>query len=214
MLHRRANTPATAPRVVQARAEGGRAVRRLTGLGAVFYDGSPGSEYIMPDFWGEVRERLMPSCFDAALRRGERVVGLFNHDVNWILGSTDAGTMTLSVDAKGLRYSIDAPDNPLAQSVVQAVELGNVTGSSFSFDYEDVRWRETTEGDKEVLILEVLSVRLFDTGPVVFPAYQLTTAQVEGQRSRPAPHRPAFTPDRARRANGARKRLRVLQLGI
>jgi HK97 family phage prohead protease len=51
---------------------------------------------------GLFREVVRPGAFDAAVGRDD-VRALFNHDPNYVLGRTLAGTMTLSVDAKGLR---------------------------------------------------------------------------------------------------------------
>src|ERR1700728_2523684 len=75
----------------------------ICGYGAVFYDGTPDTEYPM---WPGAVERIMPGAFDRALREDD-VRGLFNHDPNLLLGRTASGTMRLRVDDVGLWYSID-----------------------------------------------------------------------------------------------------------
>ena len=54
---------------VQVRAaEGQPAV--IAGYGAVFYDGTPATEYVLwDDRWGRAVERILPGAFDGALQR-------------------------------------------------------------------------------------------------------------------------------------------------
>ncbi len=149
--------------------------RMLSGYGSVFYRaGVPGTEYRMfTDLW----ERIGLNAFDRALREKDDVRGLFNHDPNMILGRTAAGTMQLSVDETGLRYSIELPDTQVGRDLAAAVARGDVSGSSFSFVPESVDWTK----DGEIDVRTINAVRLYDTGPVTFPAYEATTAGVRSQ---------------------------------
>ena len=142
---------------------------QITGYAAVFNSFS--------EDLGGFKEIVRSGAFRNALSEGDDVRGLFNHDVGQILGRTSSGTMRLKEDKKGLRYEIDVPQTTAAKDVVESIRRGDITGSSFSFtlrdDSEDAKsdnWR--SEGDQ--LIREVLDVRLFDVGPVTFPAYQAT----------------------------------------
>lgn len=155
---------------IEKRADGG---AKLTGYAAVFYDGTPGTQYSL---WPGVVERVMPTAFDRAAAEDD-VRGLFNHDVNQVLGRTRAGTMRLSVDNVGLAYEIDVPASQSA--LVESVERGDVTGSSFSFDVLSESWtRETTADGIEIEVRQVQDVRLYDIGPVTFPAYESTSVGV------------------------------------
>ncbi len=156
----------------------------LTGYAAVFYRADdPGTQYTL---WQDAVERIMPTAFDAALREGDDVRGLFNHDVSLILGRKAAGTCRLFVDEVGLRYEIDPPDSPTGKNVLEAVARGDVTGSSFSFlVYSGKRgrvvWVDEKQADGRLLsIREIHDLELLDVGPVTFPAYTSTTA---GSRS-------------------------------
>ena len=81
--------------------------------------------------WG-FREIIMPGAFDDVLE--DDVRGLFNHDPNFILGRSKAGTLSLSVDETGLKYDIIAPDNPTIRDLVIApLKRGDITQSSFAF---------------------------------------------------------------------------------
>lgn len=146
---------------------------RIVGYGAVFYDGTDGTEYRL---WSDLVERIMPGAFDRAIREDD-VRGLFNHDANFVLGRTKSGTMALSVDSKGLRYDIDMPDTQSGKDVLESVRRGDVTGSSFSFIPTTVTWRT----EKGVDIREINEVQLFDVGPVAFPAYESTTAEARSR---------------------------------
>lgn len=146
----------------------------VEGYAAVFYrDGEDGTEYKM---WDDFVERIMPEAFDRAAKEDD-VRGLFNHDPDNLIGRTTAGTMTLAVDTKGLRYEITMPETRIAADVVGMIERGDLTGSSFSFIPTDQTWREVGS----TLIREVRGVQLFDVGPVTFPAYSATTTGVRSE---------------------------------
>ena len=120
--------------------------------------------------WG-FREIIMPGAFDDVLE--DDVRGLFNHDPNFILGRSKAGTLSLSVDETGLKYDIIAPDNPTIRDLVIApLKRGDITQSSFAFKIarNGDEWYENDDG---VIIREIHKIsRLYDVSPVTYPAYQ------------------------------------------
>ncbi len=147
--------------------------RHIVGYAAVFYDGTPGTQF---DVFDGLIERIMPGAFDDAIKGDVRA--LFNHDPNHILGRSPK-TLRLSVDKRGLLFEAELPTTPAAASVLAAVERGDVSGSSFTFR---TRSRKFTMGDDGAPdIVELLELEVFDVGPVTFPAYEATTA---GVRSR------------------------------
>ncbi len=142
----------------------------VTGYAAVFWvPDDPGTEYPL---YEDVVERIAPGCFDRAVQEDD-VRALFNHDPNCVLGRTTSGTLTLTVDGKGLRYTITPPNAPLTQGVIESIRRGDVTGSSFSFV---VRKQNVVRQKGGPVVRELLDVQLFDCGPVTFPAYGSTTA--------------------------------------
>lgn len=159
------------PVKLEERADGKGA--KISGYGAVFYDGNAGTEY---QLWDNYFERVMPGAFDRAVREKDDVRGLFNHDPNQILGRSSAGTMTLTVDGRGLQYEIEAGDTTIARDVTEHLKRKDVTGSSFSFVPTEERWIKQGEGKDKRFIREIVSVRLYDVGPVTFPAYDATTS--------------------------------------
>jgi len=150
---------------------------QIVGYGAVFYRaGDAGTEY---ELWRNVVERVAPGAFASALKRPDDVRALFNHDPNFVLGRSSAGTMTLSVDERGLRYTIDPPDTQQARDLMASIERGDISGSSFSFSVNKESWSDPADGGPEVRTIE--DVTLFDVGPVTFPAYEATSTGMRGK---------------------------------
>lgn len=147
---------------------------RIVGYGSVF------------DTLSEVifgfREIIKPGAFDNVL--GDDVRALFNHDPNFILGRSAAGTLALSVDDKGLRYDITAPETQTIRDLVIApMQRGDISQSSFAFriarDGDD--WYQDDDG---VLIHEIYQVsRLLDVSPVTYPAYQQAGSSVRSMQA-------------------------------
>ena len=160
---------------IKTRQDGDNEVKVIIGYGAVFYRaGDSGTEY---ELFDGVKERISTEAFDRALQDKDDVRGLFNHNVDNLLGRTSADTMRLKKDNTGLQFEIDIDENDTDhQRVVAKIERGDLTGSSFSFVPEKVVWIDDEENDEEIRIIE--SVRLFDVGPVSFPAYEGTSADL------------------------------------
>lgn len=156
-----------------ARRAAGDDSRKIEGLAAVYYDGTEATEYKL---WSDYIERIMPGAFDQALARPDDVRGLFNHNVNHLLARNASGTMELSSVDEGLLYRMDVAKTGPGNDVLELLDRGDVNGSSFAFIADERAWREERRGDLDVLIVEILSVQLFDVGPVVYPAYTATTA--------------------------------------
>ncbi|OQM39292.1 peptidase [Citrobacter braakii] len=98
---------------------------RIIGYGSVF---DSRSELI----FGSFREIIRPGAFDDVLQ--DDVRALFNHDPNFILGRTSAGTLALTVDERGLRYDITAPETQTIRDLVLApMQRGDINQSSFAF---------------------------------------------------------------------------------
>lgn len=153
----------------------------IAGLAAVYYDGTPATEYVLwDDSYGRAVEHILPGAFDGAISRPDDVRGLFNHNPNCVLGRTAAGTMAIKTDAKGLNYEIQPGETTVARDVSEHLKRGDVTGSSFSFKVSGAgqKWTSTTDADgKTHEVREITAIdALHDIGPVTFPAYDATTA--------------------------------------
>jgi HK97 family phage prohead protease len=174
VLERRVVNQRLAPVRIETRGDGKKVI---TGYGAVFYSADdPGTEYWL---WGDIAERIAPGAFDRAIAEQHDARGLFNHDPDNLLGRVSNGTMTISKDAKGMRYEIPVDEaDPDHQRVVRKIERGDLTGSSFAFYPTTITWREETKDGKTYDLRIIEDLELVDTGPVTYPAYESTTAGV------------------------------------
>ncbi|WP_391528494.1 HK97 family phage prohead protease [Photorhabdus akhurstii] len=147
---------------------------RIVGYGSVFNSRSE-------PMWG-FREIIKPGAFDDVLN--DDVRGLFNHDPNFILGRASSGTLSLSVDERGLQYDIQAPDTQTIRDLVLAPMLrGDINQSSFAFRVarDGEEWYEDDEG---IIIREISKFsRLFDVSPVTYPAYQEADSAVRSMKA-------------------------------
>jgi HK97 family phage prohead protease len=116
-------------------------------------------------------EQVAPGAFTKTIAEAD-IYGLFNHNVDLVLGRNRAETMSLAEDVTGLAYDIALnSDDSDAANVAAKVGRGDITGSSFSFRALDVEWGLT---DQEMPLRTLKAVRLYDVGPVTFPAYLAT----------------------------------------
>jgi HK97 family phage prohead protease len=90
-----------------------------------------------------------------------------------LLARTGSGTLTLSVDERGLRYEFDAPNTTAGNDLLEMLKRGDVSQSSFAFTVKDEKWDEVKA---EMPIRTITKVkRLYDVSPVTYPAYPDTT---------------------------------------
>jgi HK97 family phage prohead protease len=161
---------------VELREAPGGGSMRIVGYAAKFYrEADPGTQY---ELWRGAVERIMPGAFDEAVA-GDDVRALFNHDSSQILGRTKSGTLKLSVDDVGLRYEVEPADTSVYRDVQTFLQRGDVDGSSFQFSIPADGERWSRQGSLE--IREITKVKLFDVGPVTFPAYSAATSGVRNE---------------------------------
>lgn len=112
-------------------------------------------------------EQVDPGAFNKTIQEAD-VRGLGNHQADWLLGRTKAGTMRVGVDSRGGWYEIDINEkDPDGQRALAKVERGDWDGSSFTFVSKRDEWNWDTKPAQRRL----LEVGLIDVGPVTFPAY-------------------------------------------
>lgn len=88
-----------------------------------------------------------------------------------------AGSLTLTVDERGLKYSFEVPDTALGAEVYQGVQRGDIAGSSFSFTVKKDRWERGADG---VALRHIDQIEaLYDVSPVYRPAYDATTVSAD-----------------------------------
>jgi len=148
--------------------------KTVTGYAAVFNSMSE-------EMWG-FRERIDPKAFDNADMSDVRA--LFNHDPNMLLARSSSGTLALSVDEKGLRYSFKLPDTTAGRDLREMLKRGDVSQSSFGFTIAEDAWEERKNDAGEVVETTRIITkvhRLFDVSPVTYPAYPDATVAIRSR---------------------------------
>jgi HK97 family phage prohead protease len=150
--------------------------RTLEGYGAVFDVPTR-----ISGWEGEFDEQIARGAFKKTIRERMPVLQ-FDHGHDARTGSVPIGTIeTLREDAHGLYVKARLFDNPVVEPIRQAIEGGAINGMSFRFQVVRDDWSEPSDKDRSkgaVPSRTVREVRLFELGPVVFPAYDSTSVGV------------------------------------
>ncbi|APO75116.1 HK97 family prohead peptidase protein [Rhizobium etli 8C-3] len=150
----------------EVRAEG----RKLTGYAATF-----GTETRILDF----NETIAPGAFAASLRGQPDILALVDHDTGKVLARTASGTLQLSEDARGLKFSIDVPDTSLGRDILAMAARSDLGGMSFGFTVPEGgdEWRGDKRTLRNVVLHEISVVQSF-------PAYGGTSIQARARQQR------------------------------
>jgi HK97 family phage prohead protease len=128
---------------------------------------------------GGFTETIQPGAFRSSLRSRNDIKLLWNHDSGAVLGSTRAGTLSLTEDERGLRVSATLPNTTYGRDASELIRRGDVTAFSFGFSLP-TRGGDSWSDDGTERVLK--SVRLHEVSLVAFPAYPGTagSATVRG----------------------------------
>jgi hypothetical protein len=162
---------------------------KIVGRAAVFYDGTPDTEYTLYEavMDGErvlqpaLIERISNRAFNKAINDKHDVRALFNHDPNLVLGRTSSRTLTLTKSLRGLDYEIEPGKTTVANDVQEHIRRGDVTGSSFGFSVRTGGQKFYHDSERGVDVREITDLDLFDVSPVTFPAYSSTSTGVRSE---------------------------------
>lgn len=130
---------------------------------------------------GWFREQIVPTAFDDC--DTSDVVCLKNHDNNLPLGRKNeaAGIKTLSLEvrADGLYFVAQPPDTQNARDTIEEIRSGTILGCSFQFAIAPggSDWDTDPETGVEIRTIKKIQ-KLYDVGPVTFPAYLQTNTDV------------------------------------
>lgn len=116
-------------------------------------------------------ERIEPQAADGVIENSD-IMAVLNHDSSrGILARSrfGIGSLILSVDEKGLRYTFDAPKTALGDECLEYLRRGDITQSSFAFTVAEDSWAKQEDGSYVRTIKKF--DRLFDVSPVFEPAY-------------------------------------------
>jgi len=145
--------------------------REITGYALLF---NTESRYML-DKNGWFKEIISPTALNGVLERSD-VLALFNHDDNRVLARNTAGTGTLSltIDEKGLKYSFYAPNTSIGDELYDAILRGDLRNSSFAFTIAKDGEVIDRTGDVPLRTITKFD-RIYDVSPCWVPAYNDTT---------------------------------------
>lgn len=121
---------------------------------------------------GRGYEEIAPSAFRSALKSGDDVPFLMNHNADNLLGRTTSGTLRLSTDAAGLAIEDDLPETTLGHDVRILVRRGDLTGFSFGFIPDPASDTFRTAPDGRQIVTRNNVHRILDVSIVTYPAYK------------------------------------------
>ena len=120
-------------------------------------------------------EQIDRRAFDQAELAGwPDVICRYNHDDNYLLGTTRGNTLTLRTDDQGLWYDCLPPS--FRADIVELCARGDVTQSSFAFRVPDNGDYWERSGPGGMPLRTVTNTELVDVAPVNTPAYSDATA--------------------------------------
>ena len=82
---------------------------------------------------GGWREIIDPATFIACLADKTRVMCRAEHDSRLLLGTTDAGTLRVTIDKVGVFYEVDLPNTGAGRDTAELAARGDYKFSSFAF---------------------------------------------------------------------------------
>lgn len=153
--------------------------RTIDGYAIVFNQRSE----VMLDWTDEGIRRFVevvdPSAVDEALLLSSDIRALIEHNRERLLAryNKGVGTLSLTIDEHGLRYSFEAPNTADGDYAVEMVGRGDISGSSFAFRAKDSDTEWAKEGSLWVRTIKRFSL-LRDVTITTDPAYTQTEVSV------------------------------------
>ena len=161
--------------------------RRIEGYAIVF---NHRSVFVTDwNLWKRVIEIIAPTAINDDLLKRSDVIATVEHDSRRLLARSlnGKGTLELSIDETGLKYSFECPDTADGNFVYEHVKRGNITGSSFMYVNKDnecnvTYTKETDENGKEQIIRTVNTIdKLLDVAVVMRPAYPASSVEARAE---------------------------------
>ena len=123
-------------------------------------------------------EQIAPGAF-RAVAAGQYPVLMFEHGRHPLIGTMPLGKITAArEDPQGLYIEARLIDNWLISPVRDAVAAQAIDGMSFRFTVDGDDGETWIDRSGDVPLRTLNSVKVPELGPVVFPAYEPTTASV------------------------------------
>lgn len=130
------------------------------------------------------REVITPSAVTEDTINTSDVFCLFNHNPDKVLARCryGEGSLSLSIDEKGLKYSFQAPNTELGNELIEHIRRGEIDGSSFAFIVSADEGSEVWENINGTTHRTINKIEcLVDVSPVWQPAYSATSVNARAK---------------------------------
>jgi len=169
----------------------------VTGYAAVF-------ESLSVPLWG-FREKIRAGAFKNTISASDNNIrALWNHNRDYVLGSTGNGSLKLKEDDKGLRFELNIADTQIGRDGFVSIERRDVDGMSFSFNAVKQEWDET---DPQNVVRTLIEVDCQEISPTAFPAYQDTSISARTAKDDYAEYQESIKRQREQSDNDIRSRM-------
>jgi HK97 family phage prohead protease len=131
---------------------------------------------------GRFMEQIASSALTKTLlERGDKVKVLFNHGLDPNIGDKPLGKpVRQEVTDDGLFVEVPLSDTSYNRDLSVLINDGAIDGMSFRFGVVKDEWED--DPGNGLPIRTITELRLYEYGPVTFPAYEATTVGVRSQR--------------------------------
>jgi len=124
---------------------------------------------------GGFTEIIEPEAVEGIVEKSD-ILCLLNHNEDrGVLARSEYGngTLSLTVDGNGLKYSFEAPNTALGDELLEGLKRGDIKTSSFAFTVDSDRWEKRSDNTYQRHITKFKE--LFDVSPVYRAAYPDTS---------------------------------------
>lgn len=168
--------------VLREAAEGGGESRTIEGYAIVFGVESR----ILSDYWDNYREIIEPGAITEERLKEMDIKMTMYHNREKILARSNKGegTLKLTVDDVGVKYSFEAPNTVDGDTALELVKRGDLSGSSFMFwtDERNVSYERRSD---DIMLRRVKTIgMIYDMTIAADPAYEQTTVAAREAYSR------------------------------
>jgi HK97 family phage prohead protease len=144
----------------------------------------------LSDDLGGFNELIESGAFTQELINNSDIFCVLNHNESkGVLARSQngQGSLKLSIDEIGLKYSFELPNSPVGLELKSNLERGEITSSSFAFsidesDPEAEQWVNNGDGTYKRIIKKFNA--LYDVSPVYIPSYNDTTVGIKQLRNK------------------------------
>ena len=142
---------------------------------------------ILSDYWDNYREIIEPGAItEERLKEMDIKMTMYHNREKILARSTNGeGTLKLTVDDVGVKYSFEAPNTVDGDTALELVKRGDLSGSSFMFwtdEKSGVSYEKRSDG---IMLIRVKTIgMIYDMTIAADPAYEQTTVAAREAYSR------------------------------